>query len=77
MKMQVFILIVVALLGILLSLGGCIYHTPTAPLFYQVHDPSSIEAPSPFFLTIEEAQAFASKMNKESENNYQVSFIAR
>ena len=77
MKMQVFILIVVVLLGILLSLGGCIYHPPTAPLFYQVHDPSRVHAPAPFFLTIEEAQTFANKMNKESENNYQVSFIAR
>lgn len=75
--MRLFILIAVVLIGILISLGGCISPKEEPWLFYQAHDPVHVDAPAPFFLTIEEAQAFANKMNKEVNNNYQVSFITR
>ncbi len=77
MKMQVFILITIIFLGLLLGLGGCVYHANPSPVFYQAHDPSHSNAPAPFFLTMQEAQAFVSKMNEDSNNSYQVSFIAR
>ena len=77
MKMQVFILIAIIFLGLLIGLGGCVYHPNPSPLFYQAHDPSHLDAPAPFFLTIEEAQSWANQMNQESKRNYQVSFIAR
>ena len=77
MKMQVFILIAIIFLGLLIGLGGCVYHPNPSPVFYQAHDPSHLNAPAPFFLKIEEAQSWANKMNRESNSNYQVSFIAR
>lgn len=75
--MRLFILIAVVLIGILISLGGCASTTEEPWMFYQAHDPVRVDAPAPFFLTIEEAQSFAHSMNRESNSTYQVSFIAR
>ena len=78
MKAQVFILIALVFLALLISLGGCVATRPQDPwMFYQAYDERHKDAPAPFFLTIEEAQEYCTKMNKQSENNYQVSFISR
>ena len=75
--MRVFILIFIVLIGLLLSLGGCVSPQAEPWMFYQAHDPAHISAPAPFFLTLEEAQAFVNNMNKDSNTTYQLSFIAR
>ena len=78
MKIQVFILIALVLLALLISLGGCLATTQEEPwMFYQAHDPSHLNAPAPFFLTMKEAQFFANRMNKDSNVSYQVGFISR
>ena len=75
--MRLFILIAVVLIGLLISLGGCVSTKEEPWMFYQAHDPVRVDAPAPFFLTMREAQAFANNMNRESNSTYQVSFIAR
>ena len=75
--MKVFLLIAVVFMALLISLGGCTSSSTEPWMFYQAHDSIHIDAPAPFFLTIEEAQSFANNMNKDSNNSYQVSFIAR
>ncbi len=78
MRMQMYMLIGLIFLAILISLGGCMTKVTEEPwMFYQAHDPIHGDAPAPFFLTMQEAQAFVSKMNEDSNNSYQVSFIAR
>ena len=77
MKMQVFILIALVLLALLISLGGCLATTQEEPwMFYQAHEVGT-GSPAPFFLTMEEAQEYCTRMNESAENNYQVSFITR
>ena len=75
--MRLFILIGVILIGLLLSLGGCVSTQEEPWMFYQAHDPSHLNSPAPFFLTMQEAQSFANTMNQDSITSYQVSFIAR
>ena len=62
-------------------LGGCLATNPSispAPsMFYQAHDDPHKGTPSPFFLTMKEAQQYCERMNSQPQNNYQVSFIAR
>ena len=81
MRFPVLLLIVLVALAFLMSLGGCLATNPSASpvpwMFYQAYDERHKDAPAPFFLTIEEAQEYCTKMNKQSENNYQVSFISR
>ena len=63
---------------VLCLLSGCVStQTMIEPqMFYQAYDPARTNAVAPFFLTLEEAQTFANKMNREQETNYQVSFIS-
>ena len=59
-------------------LSSCVAHRSLIEpqMFYQAYDPAHTHAVAPFFLTLEEAQTFANKMNREQETNYQVSFIS-
>ena len=82
MKIQVFILIALVLLAVLISLGGCVSTQGEPWMFYQAYDATDRSAPAPFFLTMDEAQAYANKMNQEAQKfndpcKYQVAFIAR
>ena len=77
MRVQIYMLIGLICLAILISLGGCISVKEEPWMFYQAHDPSRLNAPAPFFLTMEEAQFFANRMNQDSNTSYQVSFISR
>jgi hypothetical protein len=62
---------------IVLVLGGCLA-TPNKPwMFYQAYNDLDKSDPSPFFLTLGEAQEYCNRMNKQSEDKYQVGFIAR
>ena len=76
MKIQILLLTT-----LLIGLGGCVAHTPKVMqepwMFYQAYNGQDHNSPAPFFLTIEEAQEYCNKMNKESPNDYQVGFIAR
>lgn len=74
MKIQILLLIALALP---ISLGGCLATTQEEPwMFYQANEVGN-GSPAPFFLTMEEAQEYCNRMNKSTENNYQVSFITR
>ena len=62
-------------------LGGCLATKPSISppplIFYQAYDDPHKDTPSPFFLTMKEAQQYCERMNSQPQNNYQVSFIAR
>jgi len=64
-------------LSILIGLGACVSVKEEPWMFYQAHDPSNIDAPAPFFLTMQEAQSFVNRINNDSNTSYQVSFISR
>ena len=74
--MRVLLLISVIFIALLISLGGCT-STQDSWMFYQAYEVGKDSSPAPFFLTMEEAQEYCNRMNKSTENNYQVSFIAR
>ena len=77
-SMKIVALLLITGVGLL---GGCLATKPSispAPwIFYQAHDDPHKDAPSPFFLTMKEAQQYCERMNSQPQNNYQVSFIAR
>ena len=73
--------VAVIAITLLMTLGGCLATKPSISppplMFYQAHDDPHKDTPSPFFLTMKEAQQYCERMNSQPQNNYQVSFIAR
>jgi len=64
---------IIILIAVLLV--GCV-STPQDRVFYQAYEAGK-SSPAPFFLTIEEAQGYCNKMNKNPENQYQVGIITQ
>ena len=62
---------------IVLALSGCLATPNKSWMFYQAYNDLDKSDPSPFFLTLEEAQEYCNRMNKQREDKYQVGFIAR
>ena len=62
---------------IVLICGGCLATSNESLMFYQAYNDLDKSDPAPFFLTLGEAQEYCNRMNKQSEDKYQVGFIAR
>ena len=75
------LLVAIIAIALLVSLGGCLAKPQpanNAPLmFYQAYNQADENHPSPFFLTIKEAQEYCNRMNMDTENKYQIGFIGR
>tara|TARA_Y100000588_G_C13999226_1_gene814900 strand:- start:13 stop:228 length:216 start_codon:yes stop_codon:yes gene_type:complete len=60
-----------------LMVSGCLATKQEPWVFYQAYNDLDKTDPSPFFLTLGEAQEYCDRMNESIGSKYQVGFIAR